>query len=410
MADTIVIYLEDLANDRISWQPIGKKPSPLSPRGTGTLAQAAEKIRGWRLVLAAPSSAILLTKVAIPSKNKQRLIQAIPFALENDLTEEIDQLHFAPSLQSDQGSTLVAVVSRKRLEEWLERFNNHELRPLALYPELLCLPLTNGHWSVYLENEKALVRTGKNSGFVADRENLLLLLKAAEAEAAAPPEQLDLIIDPALDKETAIAPIKQLEYSYSELAYNGDLTHLLAENLDEKQSLNILQGDYKQVDTKALQWRRWLPAAALFASLISLQAIGTILDYSHYKQQSVDLASEIEQVFRGAFPDTKRIVDPRVQMEQQLKLLRKNQGGEQVNFLAMLDSPAAAIMKMPGNRVESINFRDNQLDLKLTLKELQTLENLKKKIEAGGLSVEIRSANAAGNQVTAHLRIRRGGI
>ncbi|PVV27151.1 MAG: type II secretion system protein GspL, partial [gamma proteobacterium symbiont of Ctena orbiculata] len=66
---------------------------------------------------------------------------------------------------------------------------------------------------------------------------------------------------------------------------------------------------------------------------------------------------------------------------------------------------ASVIKSSPNTTLESISFRDGKLDLQLTIKELQALENLKQTIEAKKLAVEIRSANATGNQVTSHIRI-----
>ena len=96
MADTIVVHLHDSQMSQVSWLQLGKNPPAQSPRGTGTLEEAAEQIRGWRLLVIAPACESLLTKVSIPSKNRQRLLQAIPYALENDLTEEIDLLQTKP--------------------------------------------------------------------------------------------------------------------------------------------------------------------------------------------------------------------------------------------------------------------------------------------------------------------------
>ena len=162
MADTIVLHLHDSKISQVSWLPLGKNPAPQIPRGTGSIEEAAEQIRGWRLIVIAPSSDVLLTKVTIPSKNRQRLLQAIPYALENDLSEEIEQLHFAIDYHTDQSTTAVAVISRERLDSWLERFHALELQPLAIFPELLCLPLTNGHWTVHLTPQFGSLRMDRN--------------------------------------------------------------------------------------------------------------------------------------------------------------------------------------------------------------------------------------------------------
>ncbi len=119
--------------------------------------------------------------------------------------------------------------------------------------------------------------------------------------------------------------------------YTGDLTSFLAENLDEKHTLNLLQGEYQQIDRKAVQWRRWVPAAVVFTLLIGINIISSAIDYVRYKEQSYALNREIQRVFREAFPETKRIVDPKVQMEQQLRLLKGTNKSGQTDFLSSHD-------------------------------------------------------------------------
>jgi general secretion pathway protein L len=361
------------------------------------------------VLVVVPTSEILLTKVAIPSKNKQRLSQAIPYALENDLTEEIDDLHFTFDPHSDNEKTAVAVISRQLVVTWLERLQALELQPLGLYPEVLCLPLTERHWTIHLDNHQALLRTGENAGLVAEIETLRDFLRMSLEESSTQPEQLDVFLSPNSDHEPGLAVLRETSLNTNISEYRDAPIVLFAKNLDERHPLNLLQGEFQQVDRKAFQWHRWLPAAGLFTLLIIINVVSSLLDYQHYKKQSAMLSAEIQRVFREAVPEAKRIVDPKVQMEQQLKLLRSAQQGGEESFLSLMTYPAEALAKTQASQLESINYKDNKLDLKLTLKDLQSLELIKKSIESHReLNVEIKSANASGNQVTSHLRITRG--
>ncbi len=409
MTDTIVLNFDEFKSDEVSWQPLGKRPSAQAPKGTGSLAEAAEQIKGWPHLATISSNEILLTQVNIPARNRQRLMQAIPFTLENDLTEEIDKLHFSHDSKSSD-ETSVAVVSRERLSAWLERLNQVGLMPRGLFPGVVCLPFIPDNWSVYLGKDLSLVRTDTNSGFTADSDNLSTLLKKALAELSAPPMRLDIFVDPELNDDHAISIFDDLDIPYHVATSDRYATELISENLDEKHAINILQGSYKQIDKHSLQWKKWLPAAVIFAFFIGLSIVGTFLNYAEYKQQSASLSRQINQVFRDTFPEIKRIVDPKVQMEQQLGILKKDKKVGHAAFFSLMEYPATTLSQTDGNNIESISYRDGQLDLKLILKDLQSLDAIKKDIESHNLSVEIKSANANGNQITSHLRIRRGGV
>ncbi|MEJ2403363.1 MAG: type II secretion system protein GspL [Candidatus Thiodiazotropha sp.] len=403
MAEVFVLQCHDSRCEQVSWSIRG---GPVNETAEGTLEEAALQARGRRTLVLIPASEVLMTHVRIPTRNRQRLLQAIPFSLENELTEDIDELHFAAGVMDDNQLTPVMVIARQRLEEWLSHLEEAGLEPMGLFVDLTCLPRPEGAWSLYQDPQFLLIQTQQNQGFSVDTMNAESVLGLALKQAQEHPPQ-KLVVHclegmepiPNLD---SIAP--DCEITVQSVPSRSELTALLASNLNEKSRINLLQGQYLRVDKTTLQWKRWLPAVVLGAVFTGLSMATTVKDYYTYEQQSKALDLEIRKTFQDAFPDIKRIVDPRVQMEQQLKALQGS--GKGFAQFSNLFIPAAEIVnKAPNTTLESISFRDGQLDLQLTIKELQALEPLKSQLRAAGLNVEIRSANASGSQVTSHIRI-----
>jgi general secretion pathway protein L len=399
MAETLVIHCHDLAGTRVGWLIKGGLQILT---GVGTLEEAAKLAKGRRVQALIPATEALITQVTIPTKNRQRLLQAIPYALETELTQDIEQLHFAVGATNEDNTTPVIVISRVRIEKWLSALESQGVEPLSLYLDLLCLPLNPESWSLLADQQLLQIHSGRNQGFCADRENAAELLQFALQQAGErAPQKLDLYH--LKDQELALPA--GIDCELIPLESEERLVALLANQLNDKEQINLLQGEYKKVDKFTLQWKRWLPAAILAGVALLFSLTLNILDYFHYQQQSLVLQRQIEQVFKQAFPEIKRIVDPKVQMEQQLKAMRGGRRGSAAQFTALFTPAAAVIKSSPDTRLENVSFRDGQLDLQLTIKELQALEKLKQAIEQKRLSVEIRSANASGNQVTSHLRI-----
>lgn len=399
MAETLVLHCHDLAGTRVSWLVRGGLQTLT---GAGTLEEAAPLAAGRRVLALIPADEALITRVQIPTRNRQRLLQAIPFALETELTQDVEELHFAVGPTLEQNTTPVVVISRIRIEKWLSALESQGIQPLGLYLDLLCLPYTPESWSLLLGQDQLQILTHPNQGFCADAQNAAELLQIALQQTGdAAPSRLTLY---RLDGEEISLP-DGLESASVELESQESLISLLADQLNEKSQINLLQGEYKKVDKFTLQWKRWLPAAVLAGIALVLSLTLSLFDYYRYQQQSVDLKQEIEQVFRQSFPDIKRIVDPKFQMEQELKAMRGGQRGGSAQFGSLFVPAASVIKSSPDTRLENISFRDGLLDLQLTIKELQALETLKQAIEEKGLNVEIRTANATGNRVSSHLRI-----
>jgi len=400
VAETLILHCQDLAGP-VTWCVQGGLQTLT---GSGSLEEAARLAKGRRVMALIPAGEALLTQVAIPTKNRQRLLQAIPFALETELTQDVELLHFAVGATQADNITPVVVISRIRIEKWLSTLESQGIEPLGLYLDLLALPLPAEGWSLLDEGEQLQIHSGEHAGFCADRENAPDLLQIAIQQAGDnAPKRISVYALEAAPPAPALPD--GVEFQPIVLESREALTALLAKQLQEKPPINLLQGDYKKVDRFTLQWKRWLPAAVLAGVALLLSLTLNILDYYHYLSTSQQLEQQIQQVFRQAFPEIKRVIDPKVQMEQQLKALRGGQMGGAAQFAALFTPSAAVIKSSSDTRLESISFRDGQLDLQLTIKELQTLEKLKQAIEEKSLAVEIRAANASGNQVTSHLRI-----
>ena len=114
----------------------------------------------------------------------------------------------------------------------------------------------------------------------------------------------------------------------------------------------------------------------------------------------------VVQVYRDTFPDAQRIVEPRTQMEQQLRALRAGQEGDA--FLTLLQQSGAGLAQVPELRIDQLSYGDGRIDLQLTLPRLDALDRLKAALADNGLAVDVVTANAASDSVQARLRIEKG--
>ena len=79
---------------------------------SGELAQAAPPAVGRRVAVIVPASECSSTDSEAPAKSAAKLAQVIPFALEERVADEIENLHFALGERSaETGRVPVVVVS-----------------------------------------------------------------------------------------------------------------------------------------------------------------------------------------------------------------------------------------------------------------------------------------------------------
>ncbi len=135
----------------------------------------------------------------------------------------------------------------------------------------------------------------------------------------------------------------------------------------------------------------------------------TVGDYLALKRENTALGKQIEGIYLDAFPDARRVVNPRAQMEQGLTALRGGGGGGNA-FLDLLRDAAGPLSQAGNLILQRVNFHDNKLDLALVIADLQALDQLKQQLsEQAGMTVEIQSASALNERVEARLQLAKKG-
>ena len=166
-----------------------------------------------------------------------------------------------------------------------------------------------------------------------------------------------------------------------------------------------MQGAYSRREQLGKLWRPWRPALALLALWVIVQFGVKIYQHGIYSAEDERLRAEVNQIYLSSFPDAKRVVDARVQMEQRLAALRggAQSGGGFMELLAALSDPQA----IAGVELRRVGYKNGELNVALTIGDLQRLEQYKNQLVSGGFSVEIQSATARNDRVEAQLHIKR---
>ncbi len=392
------------SDELVEWQVFDSNLIPLGQVEQGSPTQAAEFARQRKVVFLAPAEQVLLSRVEIQTRNRQQLLKAVPYTLEEDLADDVENLHFALGPRQDDGSYPVAVIARKTLDMWLMELQEANIVPNAIFPELLNLPFTAPHWTLLLEDNRALIRSAQYHGFGVDADNLEAIFDLITDQAEeAKPDEVDVY---RCDHETR-RPLPQYLPVEKEHQHDHCLA-LMASGLNDKCNINLLQGSYKISDDALRLLKHWRFAAALFGVWLVIQFTTTAIDYWRLNQESEALQSRIEEVYRETFPEAQRVVNPRVQMEQSLKsLLAAQQGDDKGSFLPLLDAGGRAIHAISGIEINTLDYREDRLELALKASDLQALEKVKQRLEEEGLNARIESAETSGQQVEARLLVRR---
>jgi len=396
--NSLIIRLLD--NRPVLLVPGEPEPRALDEAASREWLAAAVEAGGAELVFAAPATHVRIQQLAVSAAERKHLAKSLPFLLEEQLAEDVEELHFAMA-PLNKSNYAIALCKHSDMDHW--RSILAELpAPTRWLAEPLLLPLPEDGWSIIVEDGLALVRFDTCEGAGIEVSLLPALLDSALATMDVPSSVVMYGLDQAAD--TALLP----QSLRSAVQWRrGGLAAALMVSDTALAMPNLLQGSYAPRLPLARWWRDWRAVAAVLAGAFLLQLVATFADYQSLKRENLALRAAVEQSYRSAYPRG-AMVDPEKQLRRQLATMR---GGKQSSgFMVLLEKTGAVIHAQPGTSIASINYNESGGDMRLNIvaEDFESVEKIRAGINAAGLEAVMESSSAQADGVRARLRIEAG--
>ena len=411
MSDWLLLRLPRAPEQPATWLVVDPRGVALGPPQAGPLSLAAPRIAGRRVCVLVPGADVLLAEPEVPVKAGARLQQLVPYALEENLADDIEDLHFAIGRRSgDSNRAPVAVVTRSLLNEWLSTLRLNGIEPDVMYADSDLLPENPGSAVALLEADAVFVRPPGEMPVTLPDDALgegLEIARSGARGAETNPRGLILYTGPAewqrhsAQVETARG---QFEAIKVQLLTGGPLT-LFAQQLASDTPINLLQGTYARTSSRAVGLRAWRVAAALLAGLVALHVAGKVTELQVLNKRERAVDASIRDTFHMAMPGVQNTTDARRRMEQRLAAAR----GAGQGLLPALQALAQARDATPGTSVQAISYRDGTLDLKLSARDAASLDHVSQSLRSSGWQANLTGGNNVGNGYEGHLQVRASG-
>ena len=355
-----------------------------------SLAQAAAEInkaapKNPHIIIFLPGELVSCHTVNLNRQQMNYLRDSLPFVMEEQVADEVENLHFALGNKlSEEGDEVVfpvAVIKKAYIENLVKEL--HELQIVAdeIIPEFLVLP----EWSVIFDKDKALFRSNLNNGFAADANSIQVLIDAATQMELSKPTVTTL------DAEHGVTEALSLLY---------------LENPQSEYYINLLQGKFEKniADfSKPFKWKK-LAFAAVAGVLIYVSLnLGIAL---YFKFKANQAYNEALAIYKTSTPADANSSDAREHMEKKIELLKNTNGG--MGFLSVIREVSAKIGQLPPdavtlNQIEYDAEKGTVLELKAT--DGKAVEVIRQSLEEGGKKAKIESSNPEEGGVKAKIMV-----
>lgn len=420
MAEFLVIRLGENPGQSVDWIAVDDKGTRRSPPVTGSLPEAARDVGERNVIVLVPATAVLTTTVYVPVKGGARLRAALPFALEENLADDVETLHFAVGRRRDSGRLPVSVVARTQMTEWLELLDSAGIAAAKMVPENHGLARIPGTFSLLVAEDQVMFNDGAESEFIMQGVKPSDVLAVAgvldtesddESDDSQPPGHLLVYCEPGEES--------RFEHDWNVLRHemaSVDINLLtdgvlprLAVTVAAGHGVNLLQGLFGTKVEYATVFRPWRHAAALLLALVLVGFGGKAVDYYRLAQEQTAIKDQFTQEYRQIRPgDNREIVDPVSIVNSIRRSLGTSSSSD--TFLPSLHQLSLALQQNSSAELEAISYRAGVIDVRLTAPDVATLDSIQKIVSGSGrFNASIQSTDQVGDKVSSRIQIREAG-
>lgn len=376
----------------LQYWAMGAEQHPTITLGHGNLEELAPIARGKKVILLIDSHFTTIEAVNIPSKSRNKQLLAVPFAMEDFLAEDIEEMHFAlgkshsykaAAHKESQNNLPVIAIKRSLLQQTIDFFKQQHIQIQIISADSVALPYTDKSWTVLLDEDSALIKTNASQTHSCDRQNLALILQALLTEQSE--AELDLpeciIYFYKEDDSDAQPLLNDIEIEVKTQCYKNHALEIFVQNMSEAESLNLLQGEFKPVREGNLWLKPWKSVAIVAAVWLVLQLGYDATQASQLEIKNHELTRQIEKEFKRAIPDAKKMSNMQKRIERRLHDLKSGgTGSSNSGFLQILSQVSPILSKNKEIEIIAAVYRNNYIDVDMSAKTLQDIEAVKNKL------------------------------
>jgi general secretion pathway protein L len=339
-------------------------------QGAGALGKLGDLVAASRkVVLLLAAADVTLLRVVVPPLSGSRLKAAIPNLVEEQLLGDPEDCVFALGpAQPGSSERTVAVVQRAWLDVLVKALVQQGARAISALPAQLCLPLAPGGVSAALASDEGgielALRTGPYEGMglalPAQPEGALQVLRALAGEAPV------TLYVPSAQRPHYEALLSAVPALVSGIGLEDDhWAHRISAG--KTVQLDLAAGLGAASGARAQAWKRWRWPLRLALLAVLVNIVGLNVEWLRMKREAEALRQSMVQIFRGAYPNEKVVLDPAAQLRANIARAKVGGGATAADEFTALAAAFGEALGALSRRdiVAGLDYRERALVVRL---------------------------------------------
>lgn len=417
MSDTLLIHYNIENAHQATWALCNDAGELTGKISSGALDKLSEAAASHRTVVLLNSQCLHINQLQLPTQNLQKMLKAVPYAIEEFIADDIENFHFVISKNKHNNLVAVVGIDKITLQNIIQIFQQANITVEKIIPDVLCMAADDQQWVCLNYLDTSYLQTDRLNGMALSNDVLPYILskklqdKAQSSTEQKLPEKILLFTE---QENTAAFDQLQLDNLSSDekpekinIVYNKHPLVVFCGHYKQALALNLLQHEFKNKRKSSGLWQHWRLAASLAAIWLVLNLALSSFQYTQIENENTITKAEIEKIYKKTFPRSRKIINPRVQMEQKLKELKSGTTNSNNGLIFLLAESFGTLSSDKKNiTLQSLTFRNSRMDIGLDSNNLQAIENLNKNLNSSNkIQSEIISSSSEKDKVKGNLRI-----
>lgn len=317
-----------------------------------------------------PGEYVTTHSVSLPTKTRKQFNQALPYALEEHISEDVAEVYFCCPDWKPNSTVIVYSVARELMAKWQRLANENRLPVDQLVPDYMLLPVHDAaQLSLAVVGDQLLVKQDGGEGVSLDISLLDVWLMDVPVDAIVAVNEENVAKE--LIQEYPNRDFRHWEFGYG-------LRHWLEYENDTSIDL---WGDHYRPSVSRLNVRLLLKPLA-----VGVLAILLLLGYDTYryfslKSEILSLDAEMLQILQTTIPDTRGVEGGLARAYMERALQAGQAQSEQRSVHATLADVANVLRQMRATLLE-LTYQNNEVVITCILNDFSQVDAVAKRLNS----------------------------
>ncbi len=405
------LYVRQITENHWQWRMQFANGSWDDALNAGTLELLAESLPniGTPICVLIPGSSAVVRNVPVEGTEKRHLAKLIPYEMEEELIDPVEDLHFCYGHIENDHVNLV-YLKQEDIRASLEQIELVSSEVQHLFPEYFVLNVSGVAATFVLEDELVMARFANGTGFAVEINLAPMVLESLsqslELEACA----LNIVADSEEGRSMLKSCLPETwlaDENIEILEQEGSFWDCIDDEVVNN-PLNLRSGFFGRQLPLDRWWRMWQIPAYVAAAAFVLSLVVNFSGYLSAKGEAKEIREQIRAVYQQAVPKGRKGDEEK----RLMKILGKKDGaakkGEQTNLLVMLSGLSKSLASQKNIHVSNFRYNGEQRELQVNIevKGLGELGEFRELLTRNGLESGSPRTSRQGEIYQANIKLK----